>query len=402
MAKAKKTQKPKEPVRIRLKELSNGNRSIYLDIYSKGKRSYEFLKLYLIPEVDDSARTQNANTLKAANFIKSQRIIQLTNDEAGVVSKDSLRSKILLIDWMEEYKRKKAETGQSKSNALTIVSVINHLKTYRGEGVLLADVDENYCRGFIRYLQTAKTEVGKKKITIRTVSRLTASSYFVCFASALNEAVRRKLIPANPTKYLSQDDRRMLRATPPRRGYLSLEELQKLIDTECKFPQIKQAFLFGCFCGLRISDIRALRWSNVEQNDGQWSVSVIMTKTKELLYLPLSDEAVEYLPDRGTAAKDDPVFSMLPDNSTTLNNRLKKWLESAGIDKKVCFHVSRHTFATSLLTLGADLYTTSKLLGHKNIHTTQIYAEIINQKKVDAVNLMGAAFNGKEAGNELG
>lgn len=399
MAKTKKVQKPKEPVRIRYKALANGNQSIYLDIYSKGKRTYEFLKLYLIPEVDESARLQNENTRQAANVIKSQRIIQLTNNDAGIVNKDSIRSKILLTDWMEDYQRRKSETGQSQSNAMQISRVINHLKTYRGENVLLTDVNEDYCRGFIRYLQTAKTLVGRKKSIIRTVNKLTAYTYFICFSSALNEAVRRRLIPSNPTKFLSQDDRRMLRAVPPQRGYLSLEEVQKLIATDFKFPQIKQAFLFGCFCGLRISDIRALRWGDIEQNDGQWSVSVLMTKTRERLYLPLSDEAMQWLPERGTATKDAFVFTRLPQCATGLNHQVKKWIEKAGIDKNVCFHVSRHTFATSLLTLGADIYTTSKLLGHKNVHTTQVYAEVINQKKVDAVNLMGNAFKRKEADN---
>ena len=400
MAKTKKLQKPKEPVRIRLKELSNGNKSIYLDIYTKGKRTYEFLKMYLVPEIDESAKVQNTHTLQAANFIKSQRIIQLTNDEAGVVSRDSVRAKILLVDWMEEYKRKKAETGQSQANSFTIGRVIKHLKSYRGESVRLVDVDENYCRGFIRYLMNAKTMVGKKNPIFRKVGRVTANSYFLVFSCAMNEAVRKRLIPANPTKFLSKDDRNLLKSELPERGYLSLEEVQKLIDTDFKYTQVKQAFLFGCFCGLRISDIRALRWMDVEQNDGNWTASILMTKTRKRLYLPLSDEAMKWLPERGDSSKEDYVFTKLPKSGSGLNYEIKRFLKQAGIDKEVCFHMSRHTFATSLLTLGADIYTTSKLLGHKNIHTTQIYAEIVNQKKVDAVNLMGNAFKRKEAGNE--
>ena len=60
----------------------------------------------------------------------------------------------------------------------------------------------------------------------------------------------------------------------------------------------------------------------------------------------------------------------------------------AKVKKSVCFHVSRHTFATSLLTKGADLYTVSKLLGHTDISITQVYADIVNQKKVDAIDLL--------------
>lgn len=101
--------KAKEPIRIRFKQLANGNQSIYLDTYRDGKRTYEFLKLYLVPETNEATRQQNQNTLQAATAIKSQRLIDMTNDEAGI-SKASQRSKMLLIDWMREYGRLKLST----------------------------------------------------------------------------------------------------------------------------------------------------------------------------------------------------------------------------------------------------------------------------------------------------
>ena len=84
MARPKKQTRAKEPVRIRFKELSNGNKSIYLDIYRDGKRSYEFLKLYLVPEKSQVAKVQNEQVMAAANAIKSQRIIELSNNTAGI------------------------------------------------------------------------------------------------------------------------------------------------------------------------------------------------------------------------------------------------------------------------------------------------------------------------------
>ena len=84
MVKAIKTPKqPKEPVRVRYKTLSDGSQSVYLDIYRDGKRQYEFLKLYLIPETNAAAKAQNKATLAAVNTIKSQRIIELTNGVAA-------------------------------------------------------------------------------------------------------------------------------------------------------------------------------------------------------------------------------------------------------------------------------------------------------------------------------
>lgn len=84
MARNKKTTKAKEPIRLRMKDLSNGNKSLYLDIYRDGKRSYEYLKMYIVPETDENSRRQNQATLVAANKIKADRIIELTNGEAGI------------------------------------------------------------------------------------------------------------------------------------------------------------------------------------------------------------------------------------------------------------------------------------------------------------------------------
>ena len=80
----KKSIKAKEPVRIRTKAVKGGNQSIYLDIYKDGQRSYKFLKLYLVPETSEAAKAQNANTMQAANAVKSQMIIELANSEAGI------------------------------------------------------------------------------------------------------------------------------------------------------------------------------------------------------------------------------------------------------------------------------------------------------------------------------
>ena len=116
-----------------------------------------------------------------------------------------------------------------------------------------------------------------------------------------------------------------------------------------------------------------------------------MHKTKTPIYLPLSNKALQWLPERGAAKDDDRIFPKLPVQVST-KHLLKDWLDSAGITKPITFHCSRHTFATMMLTLGADIYTVSKLLGHTKVETTQIYAKIINKKKDDAVSLIDAAF----------
>ena len=100
MPRVKKPTKVKEPIRLRMKPLSDGSKSLYLDIYRDGKRTYEYLKMYIIPETDNNARKRNQVTMDAANAIKSKRIIELTNGEAGIEN----REKIFLLDWMNTYK----------------------------------------------------------------------------------------------------------------------------------------------------------------------------------------------------------------------------------------------------------------------------------------------------------
>ena len=124
-----------------------------------------------------------------------------------------------------------------------------------------------------------------------------------------------------------------------------------------------------------------------KDNEGKYTLNMVQQKTKIAISIPLSGEAVKQLPPKGNAKSTDKVFADLISLGRT-NEILPKWAESAGIDKHLTFHVSRHTHATMMLTLGADLYTVSKLLGHKNIATTQIYAKIVDKKKEEAISLI--------------
>lgn len=392
MARTKKQLKAKEPIALRQKPLSKGGYSLYLDIYQNGKRTYEFLKLYLVPEVDEATAAQNQNTIKVANAIKAKRVIEIANGKAGI-AKDATFGKMLLLDWLDEYKAGKV----GEKNILAIGRLKKHLAMYNnGRAVMMQDVDEAYCKGFISYLSNKAYAYyhGKdgKEVKGKKISKQTASLYFIHLASALNEAVRRKIIESNPTKYLSKEDKKAIKAPQAQRGYLTIEEIKALMAAEASNTQTKQAFLFAVFCGLRISDIRALRWGDIYKDGEQWKARILMQKTQERLELPLSDEAIKWLPEKGGKKADAKVFDELPNSATGLNYVAKMWAKRAGIEKDICFHVSRHTFATTLLTLGADLYTASKLLGHTRIVTTQIYADIVGKKKADAVNVLGKAF----------
>ena len=122
--------------------------------------------------------------------------------------------------------------------------------------------------------------------------------------------------------------------------------------------------------------------------DGTMRLDTKMKKTKKDIFIPLSDNAIAWLPERGDAHDEAHVFYRLPDQVGNADARLRTLVNKAGINKHVSFHVARHTFATLTLTYGADLYTVSKLLGHANMRTTQIYAKIVDENKRKAVNLI--------------
>lgn len=164
--------------------------------------------------------------------------------------------------------------------------------------------------------------------------------------------------------------------------YLTLEELQRLTNAYCESKAVQTAFLFSCLTGLRRSDIERLTWGEVHTQGEFTRIIFKQKKTGGLEYLDINAEAVALMGKRGTA--DAPVFANFYSPSTT-NRFIKEWCMRAGITKDITFHCGRHTFATLMLDLGTDIYTVSKLLGHRELKTTQIYAKVIDKNKQAAV-----------------
>lgn len=364
-----------------MRTLADGSKSLYLDIYRHGKRTYEPLKLYLIPERSAADRKQNATTMLAANKVKSQRIIEHTTGEVGI---KNTYKKVYLLDWMKTYME--AQEKRGKKDGRLIATTIKILKMYAGVRMLLSNVDKDFCLGYLRFLQTDYKPQNRKP------SNFTLRNYYSMLNCALNAAVREDLLRENPFNKIDKRDK--IKEPESKREYLTIDEVKQLMDTpypKDSLSDIKNAYLFSCFCGLRISDIMALQWKNVVCDRGAYNLEIVMQKTKDPIYVPLSEQAMKWMPERGDKTAEDKVFAI--PRVEYVNPGLAKWAEQAGLKKHVTFHTARHTFATMMLTLGADLYTVSKLLGHSDVKVTQVYAKIVNQKKNDAVNLVNSVFS---------
>lgn len=380
MARKTSAKNAKEPVRLREKELANGVRSLYLDIYVNGKRSYEFLKLYLIPETNPQAKVQNENTMRAANTIKLNRILEITNNKAGLKN-TSIRAKMLLKDWMETFRQAQEQKGVKDQK---LIHNTVHALTAYNINVAMRDVNRDYIIGLTNFLRNDYRSPRGKKLKDYSVI-----NYLGCLRNALNMAVREDVIADNPIMKLSAQDK--VKAPESQREYLTIEEVQKLEETDSPYPHIKQAFLFACYTGLRCSDVRSITWGRIVKDGEKYRLHTVMFKTKRPFYIPLSKKAMQWMPERGDKTDDDLIFENIPVQVNT-KLYLQPWLDKAGITKPITFHCSRHTFGTMMLTLGADIYTTSKLMGHTKVEVTQIYAKIINKKKDDAVSLIDQAF----------
>ena len=326
MPRVKKPTKVKEPIRLRTKKLSDGSKSLYLDIYRNGKRTYEYLKMYLIPETDRNARLQNEVTMTAANAIKSKRIIELTSGEAGIVNH---RDKIYLLDWMDTYKEFQEKRNRKKCVA-HIKTVVRLLKEYAGERVILDQIDMAFCQGYVDYMMTSYRPKGKP------IAASTQHTYYLVFTGALNAAVRAKRLLRNPFNEMDKSEKP--KKPESVRSYMTIDEVRALIATPIKNEMVKNAYLFSCFCGLRISDIIGLKWKDIFVDRGQYRLALSMQKTKEPIYLPLSPEALKWMPERGDKTESDPVFKL----PTAINARLKPWAKAAGITKQFTFHQRRH------------------------------------------------------------
>lgn len=381
MGRKKKSLIEKSPFKLRRRKLADGRLSLFLDRSVDGGHEYEFLQLYLMPETSAKVKRQNAQILRKAEDIQRERTEALLKAKVEAVPENK-SSDMLLSDWLAIVRKNHEHRGARDLNGID--NARKNLLKFRADA-RLRDLDKQFYLDYIDWLRSScKTAWGKP------VSPKTAHSYYTTLRTALNEAVREKLIESNPWYKLEMTEK--IKVPESKRDFLTIEEIKKMIATPFFNEHVRQAYLFSCFCGLRISDIRKLRWRDISISGGQWLVSVVMTKTTNPVYIPLSSQAVKWLPERKDCAPEDLVFGGLP-NAGNLCISLKNWADKAGVKKNVTFHVARHSFATMMLTLGADLYTTSKLLGHSNVKTTQIYAKIVDSKKVEAVNLVDSVFD---------
>ncbi len=341
----------------------------------RAKRDYEPLELYLYENPKTQAERQhNKEMLRQAEAARSARLVESHSNKFQLEDRVKLASSF--YDYYDKLTASK-ESGSS-SNYSIWISAGKHLRSYHGRAELtFEEIDKKFLEGFRKYLLEEPLTKSQSKL-----AKNTASSYFNKVRAALNEAFREGIIRDNPVQRVKS-----VKAENTQRTYLTLDEVRAMTKAECRYDVLKRAFLFSCTTGLRWSDIQKLTWKEIEEfQDGHYRIifkqAKLLNAGNSLVYLDLPDSAVKLMGERQDKA--ERVFKGLKYSSYT-NVALLHWAMLAGVQKHVTFHVGRHTFAVAQLNRGVDIYSLSRLLGHSELRTTEIYADILESRRVTAM-----------------
>lgn len=355
---------------LREKKISKGRKSLYLDFYPSiknretGKNTRrEFLGLYIYEKPKGAAQIQNNKQIRAlGESIRSKRFLEIQQNIYGLES--GVNEHLSFLDFFKDLVGKKYTSIGNYGNWK---GAYKHLSNYFSDGITMGELSKESLNDYRDYLMSLD------------LAQNTKSSYFGKLKAALKIAFEKNYIRENIGAKIKS-----IKLEEVEIEFVTKEELKMLSDTECENSIIKKAFIFSALTGLRFSDCKKLTWSEIQKGaDGSDIIRFKQKKTRGLQTLPLSQTVIKHIGER--QKKNDPVFKGL-NYSAWNNEKLKRWVLKAGIDKRINFHCARHSFATIQLTLGTDIYTLSKLLGHKHIQTTQVYGKVVNLLKVEAMN----------------
>ena len=348
-------------ITIRQKDLENGNRSLYLDIYEKGRRKFEFLSLYLVPEIDDSTRSANLYAMKRAQEMRAERILHPeTIPELGhqtiepdIPDDDSPELLVWIDTYIERLENNTDYTEATINQTRYLKARLSEFLTARRrKHITLQKFDKTWFKDFFSWLKNEYVPHKYVRIEAKPLGNGTLCYIQRNITTVFNRAVRAGKIKLNPFYQMDKADCFPKQKTTHQQ-YLTPEELKLFMASKETSPGVaetQRAFGFACLTGLRISDINALRWSDITINGDTATLVIVQKKTKEVNAVPICSTAMVWLPERGT---DDKVFH-LPARAN-VDAALKRIAKRARIEKNISFHTARHTFGTLIQATSGEL-----------------------------------------------
>lgn len=379
-------------IKLREKGISGNRQSLYLDFYpaiihpeSGLPTRREFLGMYLFDEIDKTGikpkkitlspidKQHNKETLQLAEQIRQKRENHINKPEIYTgYEKEQLKIKEQGERNFVTYFKSLAEKRKA-SNYDNWVSVYKYLEAFTNGSLKFSDLNELFCEDFKAYLLTTQSNKSNKT----TLAQNSALSYFNKVKATLKQAYKDGYLASDLNSKIQP-----IKQAETQRKFLTIEELNILVKTECNNPVMKRAAIFSALTGLRFSDINNLVWGELEYIQGNgYFIKFKQQKTKGVEMMPISEQAYSLLGE--CKQPIDKVFEGLK-YSAYENKHIAKWIRLAGITKQITFHCFRHSYATLQLSNGTDIYTVSKMLGHRELKTTQVYAKIIDKTKREA------------------
>jgi len=370
-------------ISLNKRKLKDGRISLSIEFYrgselsGNGKRrhlrSFENLDTYLYSDPKSVAeKKHNKQGLEFAENVLAIRKAEFVQGKFDI--RNTAKSKRTFLKFFEELTDEKMKQDSS-NNYGNWFSTFQHLKKIVSPHFTFDEIDESFIKKVRAYFDNEA--LTKSNIPLSQNSKY---SYFNKFKAALRRAFDDGYLSINYASKIKSFEQ-----AESQREYLTFDELQSLANAECKYPVLKKAFLFSCLSGLRWSDINTLMWSEVRDEGELSKVNFRQEKTDGVEYLYISKQARELLGER-----QDPqerVFKGLK-YGMTYNTEIIRWCNRAAVPKHITFHSARHTNAVLLLENGADIYTVSKRLGHRELRTTQIYAKIVDSKMKETAEII--------------
>lgn len=354
------------------KLLNKGRTSLFLNYSHNGKRRKEYLGIILEPPTTPENRAENKNKLLIAKQIRAKRELEFLSAEYQLNHVKNIFGNLLpenpgnapdffllADDFIGNYHKKDKKM---------VKAAITHLRLFtRKKSLPTTSITKDFCIDFLEYLRShlrGNTPIG----------------YFKKFRMCIHKCVENKLMSHNPT-----DGIRLVQFDEVTKNILSLKEIQRLAITPCPNNEVKRAFLFSCYSGLRWCDVHQLQYKDVDIPSKRLTIvqQKVQSHSKSaILHLNLNHTALKLL-QKQESKREGFVFS-LPSYSYTLRI-LNKWTTRANIHKHITFHCARHSFITNIMANGANIKTAASLAGHSTTRHTEKYIHIIDELKQKAV-----------------
>lgn len=389
------------------KAKADGSAPVVARITVNGEKSHFATRIYVDPacwlpkEYRTTGLTREERKVNEA-LDELRVLIKQRYDEmlrrAEVITAGKLKNAITGLDekamklldlcdqFIEDYKGLIEAKVYGRKTLTRYVSTRNRLskflaERYRLQDIPLSDINPKFAKDFDLWLRTTKRLANNT--SMKFVRRL---------KTIYHMAVTNGWVQSDPLASVR------IRMEKVDRGYLTTEELKRLQDkkfTSKRLELIRDLFLFSCYTGFGYADLKLLssdmlrRWP-----DGNLWIDTERIKTHVDVHVRLLDVPLMLIQKYEGQAKSGLLFPV-PSNQK-INEYLKEIAALCGIDKAVTSHMARHTFATTVtLANGVPIETVSKMLGHTNIRTTQIYARIIDQKINNDMEMLAQKLNNK-------